>query len=1029
MFFSLPAKAATSSLLLPPPDPTQEYQHRIWNREQGLPDNEVRAVLQTHDGYLWAATRVGLARFDGRSFTVFNHVNTPAMTDDDCLELMEDRAGTLYVSTYDGGLLAIHASGVTRHDPATGWPGRNGGRIYANRSEGLWVGQGQLFQLFRGEYKLCVTSVSDPDHISCLHEDASGKVWIGTMHALDIYSSQTGRVHLPNLPPALTNSIIRAIQSDSTGAVWVATDTSLCRFRLNQWECFGAPDTVNNGRRVFMLIDSHDDVWLPAGVRGVLRIRQDRWTYFEVPRSQAKQETNYAQYMCQDREGNLWIATQYDGLQCWQPRKIRTLSKQNGLADENVLAVCAAHDGTIWVGTQSNVSQFKDDNFNLHLRDEQRRHITGSLAEDSVGNLWLGTLGAGVDCFQEGKFKNIRLPGERSGNKVHAQYFARDGTHWIGTEAGLCEFKGGAFRVYTHADGLSAHVDGLEHDDVRALQEDRDGNLWIGTFGGGVSCLQATTNANRPRLVTYSRENGLAGNYVWTLHEDAKGILWIGTNRGLTSWRSGRFHSFTLANGLPANSIYQIVEDDFGCFWFGCERGIFRTRASELEAVADERSHSIRCVLYDESDGLFTSGINGEKSQPVGCKTRDGRLWFATAKGIAVIDPHDLPDNRVPPPVVIEQVRANGSIFFDNGLHTSDKLSPYGNASALNRPAALHFRFPPGSAHILEIQYTANSFVANEKVRFKYRLEGLDKDWIDAGGSRKAYYANLKPGDYRFRVTAANSHGLWNETGAVFSFRLLPHFYETWTFYSLSGVTLALGIYGIYRWRVTELRRIEHLEKEAALKDERSRIVRDLHDGLGANLTQISLLADVAHQMPPKPEEMPDHFRQLSRTSHEALHSLKHIIWAAHPANETLDRLILRICQHAENFLEAAGVRCRFDLPEDLPALPLPVATRQNFFFVVREALNNIARHANATEVQIKAALDDTRLIFTIVDNGCGFDTGAVPDALEDSSPKLGGHGLRNMRHRLATIHGELQIESTPGQGTKTTLRIPVHPK
>ena len=429
----------------------------------------------------------------------------------------------------------------------------------------------------------------------------------------------------------------------------------------------------------------------------------------------------------------------------------------------------------------------------------------------------------------------------------------------------------------------------------------------------------------------------------------------------------------------------------------------------ELNEVAAGRTSTVRCVSYDESDGLLSVETNGQKSNPAGCKARDGRLWFPTTKGVAVIDPKKVADDTIPPLTAIELVRANGEIIFNSG--PADPSQARTNQSFQNPRSPL--RLPPGTARVLEFHFTANSFVAPEKTRFKYRMIGLNDRWVEAGTRREAYFANLRPGPHQFEVIAANHRGVWQEGGATFAFYVAPFVYQTWWFYLACGLAAVGVIAALVAWRLRCLRNLHRLQQQAAITDERSRIAKDLHDGLGADLTRLALLADLADGE--DSTTATGHRQKLSRSSREAARALKEMIWIANPANDTVEGLVSRICQTAEDFLGDARIRCRLELAPQLPEASLSLDQRRNLLLVAREALNNVVKHANATEVCLRADSSDHSLHLEIEDNGRGF---------EPASARADGLGLASMRQRVENMGGTFEIEAQPGSGTKILITI-----
>jgi ligand-binding sensor domain-containing protein/signal transduction histidine kinase len=1005
--------------------PELEYSCLNWGKEQGLPDNEVRALLQTRDGYLWVGTRTGLARFDGVRFTRIQDTALGGLENTHSICLAEDQEGAVLVGTDDG--LHRWTKGTTTRFHFG--PGASCVTALFLDSQGrVWVGNWKGTHRFQGGH-LVRYKAGDFD-CSGLHEDAAGTLWLNSEAGLWRYQPDQDTFAAPIRPPAFEPESLYGIASSPDGRLWTLfrprglepNMAYLWSLEAGQWRCVLDQRISNDARPLFITTDRHGNLWLPTGKGTLLQMRDGQITRYAMPEALE----DYAVCFLEDREGNLWFGTEKSGLHCWQQRKSLAYTRQDGLPDDRILAVCQTRDGAVWIGTDSGLGRFWNGTWTNYSTEQGLAcpHVR-ALAEDGAGRLWVGTRD-GLSCWDGGRFTNFRFEGEWFNTKVRALLVAGDETLWVGTVSGLRRVNLAGLALNTPTGGTNGfqilpdsvvpfHTNGLSpRDDVRVLLEDRTGAVWIGTQGGGLNRWR------EGRFATFSMRDGLSSDFVWALHQDADGVLWIGTNHGLNRLKEGKISAFTVREGLPDNPVNQILEDDYGWLWVSHDRGIYRVRKQELHEVAEGRRSSLDCVAYEEADGLLTSETNGQFSQPAGCKTRDGRLWFPTPRGVLVIDPANPPDNTNPPPVVIEQIRANAQVLFDNAAGAKRLLvagamntsSP--RAANVPKVSSLHseVHLPPGSAHILEVFFTANTFIAADKVRFKYRLEGLDKDWIDAGTRRAAYYANLRPGHFRFRVRAGNKYGVWNETGASFGFHLQPHFHQTRTFYALSVLGVGAALLGFYRWRLGYLRRIQHLEQQASLERERARIAKDLHDGLGADLTQLSLLADLAEQGAAAGADA--HTRKLSRSAREMAHVVKDTIWVANPADTTLRGLIGHIADRAEQLLGAAGIRCRFDVPAEFPSRPLDAEVRRNLFLAAKEALNNIARHAGASEAHVRAALADSTLTLAIEDNGRGFNPQQPP----------AGHGLTNMRRRVQEGGGEFRLESEPGRGTRIRIQV-----
>jgi signal transduction histidine kinase len=607
------------------------------------------------------------------------------------------------------------------------------------------------------------------------------------------------------------------------------------------------------------------------------------------------------------------------------------------------------------------------------------------VCEDPRGGLWVGTQ-RGLNYFSNERFKVFRAEDGLPSNTIWCSYRDRDGDVWIGTRSGLLRVQSGQFRVFTHDES------GLSHEDVRAICQDHAGRLWVGT-SYGLNLLEG----GRFRAFKEAAP-GEQFKVVLALHADADGSLWIGTmDEGLFRHRDGRFDHFTTRQGLFDNRIHQILEDERGRLWMSSNRGIFRARKSDLEAVAQGRQASVTCTVFGKTDGLVSVECNGT-IQPAGWKSRDGRLWFPTTRGVAVIDPQRVPRNEVPPPVVIENVILDG------------KPTPRGPRLTV----------PPGTER-LEVHYTGLSFVAPRHVAFRYRLEGFDRTWITNREARVAHYTHLPPAEYRFRVFACNNDGIWNEQEASVAFVLLPFFWETAWFRFLAGLS-ALGATGLLvrRWAARKHRReLQALERQHALERERTRIARDMHDGLGSNLVKISLLGEIAEAELDRPEAARAHLQKMGTTARETVRDMDEIVWAVNPKNDTVENFANYLCAFAREHFEFTPTRLHLELPAELPVWPLAAEARHNLFLAAREALNNIVKHADATDASLKLELTESLLAITICDNGRGL------------SPQPGarrGHGQENIRERLAQIGGTLECASEPGHGMTLVMTLPLRP-
>jgi signal transduction histidine kinase len=571
----------------------------------------------------------------------------------------------------------------------------------------------------------------------------------------------------------------------------------------------------------------------------------------------------------------------------------------------------------------------------------------------------------------------------------------------------LCENRGGGMWVGTYngqlrllQQGRFTPVNGLAEKPVTALAQEADGTLWIGSEGGGLARWR------HGELSVFTTKDGLRSHLITTLLLDSEGTLWIGTiSGGLARWSRGRLTSFTSPQGLTDDSILQILEDDDGNLWLGCNRGICRVGKKSLDDLAEGRTTSVHPLAFGNPEGMISEQC--EANFAAGLKTHDGQLLFSTAKGIVIIDPRQQADSAAPPTVLLEDILVDG--------HVQNDLFGISNQTGQAAMPAI-----PAGRHSLEFHYTGLNFRAPEKVQFRYRLEGLEAAWVEAGFGRVARYPYVPPGQFRFQVIACNSDGRWNKNGVEVSFAVLPHFWQTIWFKVLGALLLLGGIGGAIR-RVERRRyqaRLNRLEQEQAMERERARIARDLHDELGSSLSYISMLSDLGQSRDRSADQFRRRVEKISDFSIRSARALDQIVWAVNPRNDSLRSLLLYLTQYARELFEDSGLRCRFQIPNDLPQVPLLPETRHDVFLTVKEALNNALKHSHATEIFLRAEIVGQQMELLVQDNGTGFDLASV-------QARSLRNGLTNMRQRVEGLGGRFFVETKPGQGT--TIRLTVH--
>jgi signal transduction histidine kinase/ligand-binding sensor domain-containing protein len=1007
---TLLATAATILCLLPgagfASGSSRHYRVDVWTTgttEHDVPrSSTVTSLLQTRDGYLWLGTLRGLVRFDGAQFKLFDENNTPGLASSRIVHLFEDSRSNLWVGTEAAGVALIGAGGVTTLDIGVG--GREG--------------------------KLSATC-----------EDNTGAVWLCTLDGR-LYRFADGRLDKWNITVLPSNKPL-ALVPDPTGLIWLGMDQVLVAFRpsvlAGSSSAFPLEQAVDERKLDFVIASRRGGQWRLADGR------VQRWTADGTMQDWGAYPWTsgvLVRAACEDLDGNLVVGTYGSGIYWFDaPGHADCISTTNGLSNDHVLALCLDRDGSLWAGTDTGgLDRIKQQAFGPF--EPSATLTVRSIYQDADGGLWFSSEGDGLDYWAHGIMrhpaaedvdlatgKNLRMDsnyyvravladhdghiwastfqdglfslgddgvfhlrwGSRHVNpQISALHVDRAGRLWAGMKGGLVCWDGTNWKTYRSG--------GLAQDNVRAIADDAGGNIWIGTERSGLKCLRMdqVTSVQPPDAPS-----------IWNvsaLYVDKDDVLWIGTSgRGLARLQGGQWKRFTREQGLASDYIDYLVEDHDGCLWLGSNDGLMRVRKQDLDDFAEG---SLPCRTYGSEDGLPTAESAGD-TQPAACSGSDGRLYFPTIDGLVSVDPAQLKKNTNPPPVVIESVLVEGQEQAATGIRAQ-------------APSSVTI---PAGQDRLEIHYSTLNLGAPEKARFKYRLdlEGRAPRWTEVGSLTRANYTKLPHGNYRFQVTACNEDGIWNDTGASIAVVMLPAFWQTWPF--LAAVTilvLVLIVSGVHYVSTQRLQRqLAGMRQQQALEDERARIARDIHDQVGASLTQVSLLGELLESDKHQPAEVEAHAHQISQTARETARALDEIVWTVNPSNDTLDGLVNYICKCAQDYLTVAGIRYRLDAPAQLPATPVSPEVRHNVFLAARESVNNIVKHAGASEAWIRLHHEPSRFVLEIQDNGRG-PAGAEAPAAQSRN------GLRNMRRRMEDVGGSFAIGPAPQGGTLVRLVVPL---
>ncbi len=984
-----------------------EYSPRVWQTDEGLPNNRVQAIAQTPDGYLWIGTYEGLAQFDGLEFKTYNCANTPLLKNASITALCPDAEGALWIGT-DGG-------GVTR----------------------LWQGRFSLFTKSEG---------LAGEHIRAISRSRDGAIWIATTQGLSCL--RDGKFQTYTTREGLLSDAVTALCEDPDGFMWAATTRGLNRLRAGVMEAFTATNILAESQRRHWIVgtpamdavaatnglsgDSVRSLWMDKSHRLWIGSGYGLMWYnsgnFYAYTTLYGLSDNFVSTIYEDTLHNLWVGT-YSGLNRFIEGRFHNELNNHGIPYDQVNVVFEDARGNIWVGSREGLIRLTPKPFTVEtkLQGLSHNHVT-SVLEDHLGRLWVGTWGGGLNQLIEDKVRVYGTTNQLSSDLILALCEGHDGSIWAGADN-----QGGLFRLHGQSVTHYTAQDGLIDAAISALLEDRENNLWIGTrqglcrlskgkfvkepeaqnrsiraicedaagqlwLGGDAGLMRRSegTIENLSSNGTFPQET------VSALYADTQGSLWVGTlGEGLFRWRQDHWDKFGVQEGLFSDELLGIIEDH-GWLWLTSTKGIFRVRQHDLEVLKRDRKEAVPCIVYGKADGL-ESIVCGSIATPTVWKTAEDRLCFATTKGLAITDAQDTKVDLSPPPVYIEQVEVDR------------KPIPLSNGQSLT--------VPPSHGE-LDIRYTALDLRAPEKCRFRYRLDGVDSDWVNADTHRTAHYNNVTPGAYRFHVLASNKDGVWSETGASLDLELRSHFWQTWWFRTLAVaalVGLASGSARLITQRKMQ-RKLELMERKHAVERERGRIAKDIHDDLGSSLTRIMLLGQRAKGDLVERKEVGTHLEKIINFSRGTIQAMDEIVWAVNPRNDNLDGLVNYLIEYADQFFQDTTIRCRLQMPV-ASQLTLPTEVRHDLFLAIKEALNNVLKHSGASEVQVQVLHSDSAINIIIDDNGCGFEP-------EPGRNGRHGNGLQNMRKRMDAIGGQMEIITAPGHGTKLkfTIRVPAQP-
>ncbi|MBK8810069.1 MAG: hypothetical protein IPN69_04980 [Acidobacteria bacterium] len=957
------------------------YRQFVWQDQHGLPQNGISAIVQTPDGYLWLAIAEGVARFDGVRFTAFDTGNTTEIKSNNVQALHVSRDGTLWIGTHGGGLTTFRDGVFRNYSTNDGLSDSHIKCIFEDSRGEIWIGTdgGGLNRFSNNRFVPLTTADGLPDNfVNAIGEDGSGKILIGTNRGLVKFDDG-------KLTVLAADDQIEAIFVDRAGRIWFGGASGLRQIKVDGTiRIFDDADGFGSEEVLSIASDPDGAIFVGTAGGGLYRYI---WNSFQAVSTKSGLIDDEIQALFTGESGDVWLGTNGGGLVLLRRPQIEVMTKAEGLPDEMVSAVFADSSGAIWIGTEGGLARFEGDRI-ASVKGPNGEDLRGinSISQNPDGSLWLLSHSRGFRSMKvrydglTGRLVTVRSP--VTGKSMAASITDRNGRFWYANP-----YEGLTVIASDGTQQSFRKPDGLADDYVTALFESSDGTVWIGTRNG-------LSRFYDGRITTPTAADGFNARHILSFREDVRGNIWIGTHGdGLYRFRDGKFASVSSKDGLYDNLAFQILEDAAGNLWMSGNKGIYRVRIDELEGFLEGKRKSVDSFAYGSADGMFSRECNG--ANPAGARGPDGRLWFPTIKGVAVVDPARL--GKTPPSIMIEQIMID------------DKPIPFGSSPELG----------PGQEN-LEIRFSAISWNRPNQVRFRYKLDGLDADWFDAGTRRTAFYPHIAPGNYTFHVIADNGEGVWSEEGRTIAVRVLPPYYKTWVFYALCVLAIFAVAWLIYRYRLSQLRKINEFQEAFTLQlidyqeQERKRIAVELHDSIGQSLIVIRNRALMSLNSPDNHERVLEQLSEISDSAADSINEVRQIAHNLHPYQ--LEHLGLKTA--LETMIEQAEKASDIHFMTEIDNVDetLTKENEINLYRVVQESLNNILKHSGAREAEIRIFRNNGNLHLSIKDDGRGFVVGYEAG--------IRGLGLAGIAERAKMLNAEYEIRSTEGKGTTVSLVV-----
>ena len=968
-----------------------QYSHTAWRIQEGVFSGAPRAITQTQDGYLWIGGRGGLLRFDGVRFVPWTSPDGKHLPSSNISSLLAARDGSLWIGM-EGGLSHWDKQHLTNYlitpERINSIIEDRNGTVWFTRSLGSDTAGG-VCQIV-GTGMRCygkADGLPGADLANSLVEDGLGNFWIGSYTEVVRWkpgSSSTLILTISKSHQGMTSASGLAANPD--GSVWVGMDLPGRGLGLRQlvqgaWKSFVTPELDGSTLEVEALfLDRENALWIGTDNQGIYRILGRKVDHFRSADGLSG-DSSASNAFYEDREGNLWVATT-KGIDCFRDVRVLTFSTREGLATPEVDSVLAARDGTVWIGGDAALDAIHQ---NRVSSVQTGKGLPGnqvtSLLEDHAGRLWVG-IDDTMSIYEGGKFRRIDRPDGRPIGLAVGMTEDVDNNIWIETS--------GSPRTLIRIHDLKVQEEFPvpQMPAARKVAADPKGGIWLGLKNGDL----ARYRHGKTEIFPFKHGEDSTVNQLIV---NSDGSVLGATPLGVVGWKEGKQQTLTVQSGLPCNTVYALIEDSHRALWLYTECGLVEIADTELQRWWAQPDVGLQLKTFDAFDGVQP----GRAPFGGAARSPDGRLWFANGDVLQMIDPNHLSRNELPPPVHVE------------GIVADRKNYPLGKA----------LRLPPLTRD-LEIDYTALSFVVPQKVHFQYQLESWDRDWQDAGTRRQAFYNNLRPGKYRFRVIACNNDGVWNEAGASLELSVLPAFYQTNWFRSMCAVGFLASLWGIYQLRVRQLQRQFNIGLEARV-NERTRIARDLHDTLLQSLHGLMFeFQAVRNMFHRRPEEALEALDGAIMGTERAITESQVAIEGLRDAKVDENDLAQLLRATGEELLESRSADYdapTFGLTVEGERRTLVPTIRDEVYRIAREVLRNAFRHAHARRIEAEILYDEHQFRLRVRDDGKGMD----PQVLEKGG-RAGHWGLPGVRERAQQMGAKLDIWGEAGTGTEVQLTV-----